>query len=165
MSSKSRFACVLIAMLWAASAVTFGGDEPTVAELDAFWAETARTVEEGDFEGYAALYHPDAVLVSGFRDTSNPISGALAGWKQLFVDTRSGGAEAGVSFRFSRRLHDETTAHETGLFNYRFQPGDGDLQDQYVHFQALLVKKNGRWLMVMEYQLSPATAEEWEALG
>ncbi|MGD2123925.1 MAG: hypothetical protein PVJ76_19395, partial [Gemmatimonadota bacterium] len=33
-------------------------------ELDAFWAEVSRTVAEGDFEGYAATYHEDAVLVS-----------------------------------------------------------------------------------------------------
>jgi ketosteroid isomerase-like protein len=164
MTSKLRIACVLIATLWAASTVTGGDGEATVAELDAFWAEMSRTVEEGDFEGYGALYHPDAVLVSGFEDTSYPIAGALARWEQLFVDTRSGAAEAGVSFRFSRRLHNDTTAHETGVFNYRFRPAEGEGQDQYVHFQALLVKKNGRWLMVMEYQLSPATEEEWAAL-
>ena len=30
--------------------------------LDAYWREAARTVREGDFEGYKATYHPDAVL-------------------------------------------------------------------------------------------------------
>jgi hypothetical protein len=36
----------------------------TTSELDAFWDEMSRTVEAGDFDGYSALYHPDAVLVS-----------------------------------------------------------------------------------------------------
>ena len=165
MTSTLRITGVLMAVFVLASVMTVGGNGPTVSDLDAFWAEMSRTVGEGDFEGYGALYHEDAVLVSGFQNTSSPISDALARWEQLFIETRSGAAEAAVSFRFSRRFHDGTTAHETGIFNYRFQPADGDLQDQYVHFQALLVKKDGRWLMVMEYQLSPATAEEWEALG
>lgn len=152
-------ACLVLAITSAP-----GVQAQTLAELDAFWAEMSRTVEEGDFEGYSALYHPDAVLVSGFENASYPVAGALARWEQLFVDTRTGAAEAAVSFRLSQRLHDETTAHETGIFNYRFRPASGEAQDQYVNFQALLVKKDGRWQLLMEYQLSPATPEEWEAL-
>ena len=159
-----RISCHAVACLVLVIAVAPGVEAQTVAELDAFWAEMSRTVEKGDFESYSALYHPDAVLVSGFENASYPIRGALARWEQLFIDTRSGAAEASVSFRLSQRLHDETTAHETGIFNYRFRPTSGEAQDQYVHFQALLVKKDGRWQLVMEYQLSPATPVEWEAL-
>ena len=89
-----------------------------VAELDAFWAEASRTVLEGDFEAYAATYHADAVLVSGFSNNSYPIAQALDGWKQGFEDTRDGRMKASVEFRFTQRLHDETTAHETGMFRY-----------------------------------------------
>jgi ketosteroid isomerase-like protein len=135
----------------------------TTAELDAYWAEVARTVQAGDFEGYSALYHEDAVLVSNFTNNSYPIAGALAEWEQGFIDTRSGASKARVRFRFSQRLNDRTTAHETGIFNYRFESASGEVADQYVHFQALLVKKDG-WRMVMEYQQSAATTDEWEAL-
>ena len=133
-------------------------------ELDAFWADMSRTVEEGDFEGYGALYHPDAVLVM-LTSGSVPIGSALAGWKQLFVDTHEGRAEASVEFRFTSRLNDATTAHETGIFRYSFKPADGEEQVAPVHFESLLVKKDGNWLMVMEYQKSQATEEEWAAAG
>jgi hypothetical protein len=123
-----------------------------IAELDDFWAELSRTVEEGDFEGYARLYHSDAVLVSLGSGSSYPIARALAGWKQGFVDTRAGRAEASVAFRFTQRLRDETTAHETGMFRYSFAPADGSPAVVTVHFDALLVRKDGVWLMVMEYQ-------------
>jgi len=134
-------------------------------ELDAYWAEISRTVADGDFEGYAALYHPDAVLVSLASNTSYPIANALAGWKQGFDDTRDGKAKAGVTFRFTQRLHDETTAHETGIFRYMLEPADGDPIDVRVHFEGLLVKKDGEWRMLMEYQKQPATEAEWEAAG
>jgi ketosteroid isomerase-like protein len=131
-------------------------------ELDAYWAEGSRTVVEGDFEGYAAIYHPDAVLVM-LGTGSVPIEAALAGWKQLFVDTREGRAEAEVEFRLTQRLNDATTAHETGIFRYEFRPDEGEAQVALVHFEALLVKRDGKWLMVMEYQKEPATEEEWAA--
>lgn len=139
----------------------------STAELDAYWAELARTVEEGDFEGYAATYHEDAVFVSDIQNggagVSYPIASALAGWKQLFDDTKSGDAKASVTFRFTRRLSDETTAHEVGMFNYRFGPADGEAPNQYTHFESLLVKKDGKWKMIMEYQKAIGTQEEWDA--
>ncbi len=133
-------------------------------ELDAYWAEVSRTVEEGDFEGYAELYHPDAVLVMKSSGTV-PIAEAVAGWKQLFVDTHAGKAMAGVEFRLTERLNDATTAHETGLFRYTFEPEEGDDAVSLVRFEALLVKRDGRWLMVMEYQKDPTSDAEWGAAG
>ncbi len=131
-------------------------------ELDAYWAEVARTVQEGDFDGYAGLYHPDAVLVMLGRGTV-PIQKALDGWQQLFVDTRDGKAAAGVEFRFTRRLNDATTAHETGMFRYAFEPQDGEASVSLVHFEALLVKRDGRWRMLMEFQKEPASEADWAA--
>jgi hypothetical protein len=119
-------------------------------------------VAEGDFDGYAATYHEDAILVSGIAGTSHPISQALDGWKQGFVDTKAGKMSASVEFRFTQRLSDETTAHETGMFHYAVVESDGQRTDQYIHFEALLGKKQG-WKMMMEYQKSLATQEEWEA--
>ena len=132
-------------------------------DLDAFWAEVSRTVGEGDFEGYAATYHPDAVLVNLGGGVSYPIADALAGWKQGFDDTAAGKMKAHVEFRFTQRLNDANTAHETGMFHYTAQTGDGEPQGSPLHFQALLVKKGGAWKMVMEYQMTPATMEEWDA--
>lgn len=136
--------------------------EPPIASLDAYWAEVSRTVEEGDFEGYSDLYHADAVLVSSSSGNSYPIASALAGWEQGFVDTREGRASASVDFRFTERLNDGTTAHETGIFNYRLEGADGQVSDQFIHFEALLVHRGG-WVMMMEFQKESATAEEWEA--
>lgn len=131
-------------------------------DTDAFWAEVSRTVGEGDYDGYAATYHEDAVLVSGGSGVSYPISAALAGWKPDFDRTKRGEVSAGVAFRFTERLVSATTAHETGLFHYRMDAPDSDPVDAIVHFEALLVKKDGRWLMVMEYQKEPGSVEDWE---
>lgn len=153
---------------WAAIAALFvlppTASAQVVTELDAYWAEVARTVVEGDFEGYATLYHADAVLVMMGSGTV-PISGALEAWKQGFDDTREGRAVAGVEFRLTERLNDGSTAHETGMFRYTFAAENGEQQVALVHFEALLVKKDGKWLMVMEYQKEPATDEEWGAAG
>lgn len=160
MTRRTRMAVVATALL----ALPATAPAQVTTELDAYWAEVSRTVGEGDFEGYAELYHPDAVLVAGGSGTY-PIARALAGWKQGFDDTREGRAKAGVEFRLTERLNDATTAHETGIFRYTLAPEEGDDVIAQVQFEALLVKKNGKWLMVMEYQKGPATDAEWAAAG
>lgn len=142
-------------------------DSVRLAELDIFWAEVSRTVHEGDFEGYKATYHEDAVVVftTGENKASVSIAKALENWKQDFIDTKAGKTQNSVEFRFSQRVGDENTAHETGIFV--FQSNDGSATStprQFIHFSALLVKKNNAWLLVMEYQKSKATKEEWELL-
>ena len=113
---------VSVALLAVSVLVTEVPPAPSAAQvtpetLDAFWAELSRTVAEGDYEGYAATYHPDAVLVSGLARTSYPISRALVDWKQGFDDTKAGTIKAAVEFRFTQRISDATTAHETGIFH------------------------------------------------
>lgn len=139
-------------------------DSDRLKQLDAYWAEVSRAVAAGDFSAYQATCHPDGVLVSGTKQTSSPLAEALKRWKKEFDATRSGAMKASVEFKFSQRLGDTTTAHETGIFLYSATGADGKTTRDYINFEALLLKREGRWRIVMEYQKSGATRAEFEAL-
>lgn len=132
--------------------------------LDAYWAEVSRAVREGDFEAYKATCHEEGVLVAGTKKTSQPLSQALARWKKEFDATKAGKMEASVTFRFSQRMGDATTAHETGIFLYAATNAEGKPIAEYIHFEGLLIKQDGKWKILMEYQKSKATEKEWDAL-
>jgi ketosteroid isomerase-like protein len=133
-------------------------------QLDAYWAEVSKAVNIGDFTAYEATCHPEGVLVSGNKKTSSPLADALKRWKKEFDATRSGAMKASVEFKFSQRFGDATTAHETGMFLYRAVGADGKETREYIHFEGLLVKRDGRWKILMEYQKSKGTQAEYEAL-
>lgn len=135
-----------------------------LSELDTYWAKVSRAVGGGDFEAYKATCHPTAVLVSGTKKTSYPLAQALKRWKAEFDDTKAGIRKSSVTFRFAHRFGDATTAHESGIFLYSFQPAGGTLKKEYVHFEALLVNQAGEWKIMMEYQKSSATEIEWDEL-
>lgn len=142
------------------------GDSIRLAELDRYWAKVSQTVKGGDFEGYSALYHKDAVVIfaTGKNKISNSIEVALANWKQGFIDTKAGKKRDNVEFRFSQRIGSETTAHETGIFYFTsFESGKEEIKE-LVHFEMLLVRGKDGWYSLMEYQKSKASQEEWEAL-
>ncbi len=133
-------------------------------QLDAYWAEVSRAVATGDFAAYETTCHPDGVLVAGAKKASSPLANALKRWKKDFDATKSGAMKASVEFKFSKRLGDATTAHETGVFLYSATGADGKEIHDYIHFEALLLRRDGRWKIVMEYQKSKATRAEFEAL-
>ncbi|MFT5886254.1 MAG: hypothetical protein ACI9IP_002718 [Arcticibacterium sp.] len=142
-------------------------DSIRFAELDVYWEQVSKTVGEGNFEGYKALYHPDAVVVfaGGENKTSVSIESALARWEKGFNDTKAGRQNSSVEFRLSQRIGNDSTAHETGVFRYKSSDSNGKVVAKYfVHFEMLFVKKNNEWLSLMEYQKEPAAKEAWDAL-
>lgn len=160
----TRLLALLIVFCFGVSEGLAANDEARLRALDAYWAEVSRAVHEGDFEGYQATCHAEGVLVSGVKRTSQPLAKALAHWKPGFADTKSGKIQAKVEFRFSQRLGDNTTAHETGIFHYSTVDSTGKSTHDYIHFEGLLISKNGKWKILMEYQKSKATPEQWHAL-
>lgn len=138
-------------------------NDATTKELDTFWQHLSETVINGEFEQYRAGYHEDAILVSGFSNNSYPIKQALARWKQGFDDTKSGQMKASVKFVWTQRLVSDNTAHETGMFKYSTTDDEGKTEDFIAHLTTLSVKKNGKWLIMMENQKSKATKQEWDA--
>ena len=142
-------------------------DTQRLAELDAYWTQLSKTVKEGDYKGYGDMYHPDAVVIfaSGKNKSSMPIANALAGWKKGFDETKAGNRNDTAEFRFSQRIGNKTTAHETGIFRFTTRDASHKVTGTFiVHFEMLLVKKEGKWLGVMEYQKTNGTKEEWDAL-
>ena len=141
------------------------GTEERIKELNNYWAEVSRSVREGDFQGYKATCHKEGVLVSGTNNSSYPLSDALARWEKDFTATKEGKIKASVEFRFSKRISDSSTAHETGIFLYSSGDFGEKPKNEYIHFQALLVKRKEGWKIVMEYQKSKASQVEWNELA
>ncbi len=152
----------ILLLLGLLSSMAFADER--LKELNAYWAEVSRAVKAGDFEGYKATCHPDGVLISGKKKTSYLLSKALEIWKPGIDATKAGKVKAAVDFRFSKRWGDANTAHEIGMFRYYHVDEKGVAKTEYIHLEALLVKKE-RWLILKEYQKSEGTKEEWDQLA
>ena len=135
------------------------------AELDALWARVAESVATGDPDLYLSTYHPDAIFVSERRGITRTIAEDVEANRVAWDDTREGRARRSVEFRFTQRLHSESSAHEVGIFRYSSTEADGSTRVVLIHFEAALVRKDGVWLQLLELQTSDATEGEWEDAG
>ena len=95
---------------------------------------------------------------------TKPIAAALDGWGKDIMTAKAKGVRATVEFRFSSRHDDATTAFETGIFKGTTTDQAGAATPRYIELEALLVKHDGRWRVVMERQLEPTTEAAWNAL-
>lgn len=81
---------LILCSVYGFSQDNIGNDSFRIEELDCFWKEVSRTINDGDFDGYAATFHKKATYVSDINGKAYPIASALAGWKKDFVDTKAG---------------------------------------------------------------------------
>ena len=163
MSLKKFFQASLFLFTFFLGGILLAGD--TVGELDEYWNRVSNAVRTGNLEAYRATCHQDGVLISGKAKKSELLSQALIRWGKEFADTKAGKMQADVKFRFSERIVGKDTAHERGIFLYSSKKKGEEWKKDYVHFEALLVKKNGEWKILMEFQKSSATQKEWESMA
>lgn len=126
------------------------------------WLVISEAVQNADIAAMASTYHPDAVLVSDKETT--PIKSALENWGEGMKQAAIDGTRANVSFRFKNRMDHESTAFEIGMFKYTAIDADGKESTIYINFESLLVKKDNRWLYIMERQLDASDQVAWNAL-
>lgn len=136
---------------------------PTSAAIDAdVWAPVAASVVNDDIAAMGRVYHPAAVLVTATR--TQPIAQVLTGWGEDMVANKARGLRATVAFRFAKRQDDAETAFEAGMFKYTVTDRSGVSTPTYTRMEALLVKRQGKWRILMERQLEAVTEAAWNAL-
>lgn len=127
------------------------------------WSVISATVVNADIKGMAATYHPDAVVVT--PGNTLPIGEMLPQWGKSMEQMAAGGASATVEFRFSSRMDNAKTAFEVGIFKYTVTDNAGKSTSYIIPMEALLIRTDAGWRILMERQLAPVGAEEWNKLA
>jgi len=146
----------------AQSSAPAGAASSSAAIDQQVWSAISASVVDQDIDAMAATYHPDAVVVT--PGATVPARTQLPRWGKDMETAKARGETATVEFRFTTRLDNAETAFETGMFKYSVIDSAGKATSYHIPMEALLVRVNGRWVVVMEHQFAAATPQEWEAL-
>jgi ketosteroid isomerase-like protein len=156
-------AALLLALALTSASNLPSQPRPTSAAIDAdVWAPISASVVNKDIAAMGRVYHPDAVVVS--NNGTQTIRSTLVRWGEGMVADKAKGLRATVEFRFSKRQDDGETAFEVGVFKYTSIDKAGVSTPRYVQLEALLVKRQGKWVFLMERQLDTVTEAVWNSL-
>ena len=133
-------------------------------EIDRVWSELILSVKKGDFSKYKSFYHQDAVLISQTNQRTTTIKDAFIRWEEGFRQTQSGKIKTNLEVRFKKRLADKKTFFEEGMLKYWTTDSEGNDNISYLEFEAVWIKKDKEWLMIMENQKSFLDEIEWNKL-
>ena len=157
------YRCIITFMLITICNVAYS--EQTISqEIDQHtWSVISQAVANADIEAMASTYHPDAVVVSA--EKTSPIKSTLVNWGEGMKKAAKDGTKASVSFRFASRIDNDSSAFETGIFKYTSIDASGKETRMFMNFETLLVKKDNRWLYLMEHQLDESDETSWNNLA
>jgi hypothetical protein len=131
-------------------------------DTDSLYRELIRTVTENDFDSMAATYHQDAVLVT--PNSTSLISSVIPRWRTDGDKLKAAGGKVTLAFKFAKRIVNEETAFEQGIFRYATIDAYGKETVMFYHFEDLNRKMAGKWRTMMENKQKPATEEEWNSM-
>lgn len=162
MKRLTALAALVLSIPITATAQSAASSASTAAIDEQVWHAISASVADQDINAMAATYHPDAVIVHAggtlfARDQ-------LPRWGKDMEAARAKGETATVEFRFSKRLDNAGTAFEIGMFKYTVIDSAGKPAPIHIPMEALLLRANGRWVIVMERQFAAAGPQEWDAL-
>jgi ketosteroid isomerase-like protein len=126
------------------------------------WAPVSAAVARDDLAALGLLYHSAAVVVT--PSGTARIQAKVKQWAEEANAAKKQGIKATVDFRFNRRQDDATSAFETGMFKYTQTDRSGVAKSRYIPMECLLIKENGKWVILMERQLDAGTEAAWNAL-
>ncbi len=159
-----HFSALLLGLAAWATPLSAQATESSSGAIDAqVWSVVSTTVVNHDIAGMAATYHSDAVVVT--PQGTMPVARALAGWGKSMEAMKQNGSRASVAFRFSLRQDGPETAFESGIFNYAVTDSAGTTTRYIIPFEALLVRQDARWLIVMERQFAATDEAAWNAMA
>ncbi len=152
---------ILFVLLFFIHSSLLAADDAGIAEVDNFWAKISESVSKGDFGAYRSAHHPDAVLV--VQGKSHSMESAHKAFQRGFDDTAAATVKSGIEFLWTQRSVGVDTAFQKGAFRY-WSESAGNTYVQYTQFEAILVRGNKGWELLVQKQYKALTKEQWDAL-
>ena len=85
-------------------------------------------------------------------------------WTAGMDKAKREGGRSTVAFRFAKRQDNASTAFESGIFKLTDFDHAGAATAAFIPFEMLLVKKDGKWRILMERQLTAVDEAAWSKL-
>ncbi|WP_299550261.1 nuclear transport factor 2 family protein [Seonamhaeicola sp.] len=115
------------------------------------WNNFTKAFETLDYELFSDLHCEDLVRVGGDNKTVRDKASYMAGYEKRWKGKQ---IMQTIAFRFLERIAKGGKASERGIYKLTRNPNTGNEKNYYGKFHVILVKENGTWKILVDYDSS-----------
>ncbi|WP_411895336.1 DUF4440 domain-containing protein [Winogradskyella sp. A2] len=146
-----RFVQLLFIIIFAFS--VNAQSKENLMEINQTWEKFYKAFETLDYNLMAEIHSEDLVRVSGGRRIID-YNTYISNYKVSYKRDKDAGQTNHISLRFFERINNGSNASERGIYKLVRNKGTTKEQAYYGQFHVLLKKKDGKWMITMDYDSS-----------
>lgn len=117
----------------------------TFENINVMWSKFSQAFDALDYKKIADIHTKNLIRIPNGKQLLN-YDTYLMTYKIDFEQAKKTTAKRAISFRFYKRIHNDSIASEIGVYKVEM-----DNQTYYGKFHVLLAKENGDWKIFMDY--------------
>ena len=115
------------------------------------WYRFYAAYDSLDYTISEAIHTSDVMRIPANQGQIIDYKSYMNGIKTSFEHAREKGETRSISLRFFERLANDSIASERGIYKFTLNKGNQDERNYYGQFHVLLVNRNGKWKILMDY--------------
>ncbi len=115
------------------------------------WEKFYWAFESLDHGLMAEIHTKDLIRIPANQKTILDYATYINNYKTTFQQARDNNTTRSISLRFFERITNDSVATERGIYRFTFNKGMPDEHNYYGQFHVLLVKRDQKWQILMDY--------------
>ncbi len=104
-----------------------------------------------DYSLMAEIHAKDLVRIPANQKVILDYESYINGYKKSFQEAKMKNETRSISLRFFERIVDDSVASDRGVYKFSLNKNTPEEINYYGQFQVLLVKREGKWKILMDY--------------
>lgn len=122
-----------------------------IKQINGIWVKFCQAFDSSDYESFNSIHSTEVMRISSDANRIMLSEDYMNANKEYFNNFKNNNIKCEISLRFFERMNNDSFASERGIYKFIFNKGTEKEQIYYGKFHALLVKENGVWRILMDY--------------
>lgn len=143
---------LLLLMLSIISATSIAQNKAILEQINQdVWVRFCHAFDSLDYTISEEIHTKDIMRISADQNMISDYKSYMENIQQSFNNSKERNESRNIELRFFERLADDSIASERGVYKFTLNKGTSKERDFYGQFHVLLVKREGIWKILMDY--------------
>lgn len=115
------------------------------------WESFYKAFDQLDHRNMLEIHHKDLIRIPADQQMILDYQTYMDNYQKSFAGAKEENSTRAIELRFFERIANDSVASERGIYKLTVDKGFPDERNFYGQFHVLLIKENGKWKILMDY--------------